>query len=85
LCEALFLIAILMHLFGWMIADPICSIFIAILIALSVSAHHMAQTQLQFHVGVDHVFFLFCGKLLVPAVVTFFEKKFTFDLLLDFF
>jgi hypothetical protein len=26
-----------MHLFGWMIADPICSIFIAILIALSVS------------------------------------------------
>jgi len=28
--------AILMHLFGWMIADPICSICIAILIALSV-------------------------------------------------
>lgn len=28
--------AILMHLFGWMIADPICSLFIAILIALSV-------------------------------------------------
>merc|ERR1712018_679484 len=28
--------AILMHLFGWMIADPICSMFIAILIALSV-------------------------------------------------
>ena len=28
--------AILMHLFGWMIADPICSIFIAILIAISV-------------------------------------------------
>jgi hypothetical protein len=30
--------AILMHLFGWMIADPICSIFIAILIALSVGS-----------------------------------------------
>lgn len=28
--------AVLMHLFGWMIADPICSMFIAILIALSV-------------------------------------------------
>lgn len=28
--------ACLMHLFGWMIADPICSMFIAILIALSV-------------------------------------------------
>jgi len=28
--------AILMHLFGWMIADPICSIFIALLIAMSV-------------------------------------------------
>ena len=28
--------AILMHLFGWMIADPICSMFIAILIAVSV-------------------------------------------------
>ena len=25
-----------MHLFGWFIADPICSIFIAILIGLSV-------------------------------------------------
>jgi len=30
--------AILMHLFGWMIADPICSIFIALLIALSVGS-----------------------------------------------
>ena len=30
--------AILMHLFGWMIADPICSIFIAILIAISVGS-----------------------------------------------
>ena len=29
--------AILMHMFGWMIADPICSIFIAVMIALSVS------------------------------------------------
>lgn len=28
--------AVLMHMFGWMRADPICSIFIAILIALSV-------------------------------------------------
>ncbi|XP_016983220.1 zinc transporter 7 [Drosophila rhopaloa] len=28
--------AVLMHMFGWMIADPICSIFIALLIALSV-------------------------------------------------
>lgn len=28
--------AILMHMFGWMIADPICSMFIGILIALSV-------------------------------------------------
>lgn len=28
--------AVLMHLFGWMRADPICSIFIAVLIALSV-------------------------------------------------
>lgn len=28
--------AVLMHLFGWMRADPICSIFIAILIAVSV-------------------------------------------------
>lgn len=28
--------AILMRLFGWMIADPICSMFIAIMIALSV-------------------------------------------------
>ena len=28
--------AILMQMFGWMMADPICSIFIAILIALSV-------------------------------------------------
>ena len=27
--------AILMQMFGWMIADPVCSIFIAILIALS--------------------------------------------------
>ncbi len=27
-----------MHLFGWFIADPICSIFIAILIALSVGS-----------------------------------------------
>ncbi len=30
--------AVLMHLFGWFIADPICSIFIAILIALSVGS-----------------------------------------------
>ena len=28
--------AILMYLFDWMIADPICSIFIAIMIAMSV-------------------------------------------------
>lgn len=28
--------AVLMHMFGWMRADPICSMFIAILIALSV-------------------------------------------------
>lgn len=28
--------AVLMHLFGWMRADPICSIFISVLIALSV-------------------------------------------------
>lgn len=28
--------AILMHTFGWMIADPICSMFIAVMIALSV-------------------------------------------------
>lgn len=28
--------AVLMHLFGWMRADPICSIFIAVLIAASV-------------------------------------------------
>lgn len=28
--------AILMWAFGWMIADPICSMFIAILISLSV-------------------------------------------------
>ncbi|KAL5273668.1 SLC30A7 family protein [Megaselia abdita] len=28
--------AVLMQMFGWMIADPICSIFIALLIALSV-------------------------------------------------
>ena len=28
--------AVLMQLFGWMIADPICSMFIAILIAISV-------------------------------------------------
>lgn len=28
--------AVLMHMFGWMRADPICSIFIAVLIALSV-------------------------------------------------
>lgn len=28
--------ACLMHMFGWMIADPICSMFIGILIALSV-------------------------------------------------
>jgi Co/Zn/Cd efflux system component len=27
--------AILMQMFGWMIADPVCSIFIAVLIALS--------------------------------------------------
>jgi len=30
--------AILMQLFGWMIADPVCSIFIAVLIALSVGS-----------------------------------------------
>lgn len=30
--------AILMYLFDWMIADPICSIFIAVLIALSVGS-----------------------------------------------
>lgn len=30
--------AILMQMFGWMIADPICSMFIAVLIALSVLA-----------------------------------------------
>lgn len=30
--------AILMQMFGWMRADPICSMFIAILIALSVLA-----------------------------------------------
>ncbi|XP_023324518.1 zinc transporter 7 [Eurytemora carolleeae] len=30
--------AILMHMFGWMIADPICSIFIAVMIALSVGS-----------------------------------------------
>lgn len=28
--------AILMHMFGWMRADPICSVFIAVLVALSV-------------------------------------------------
>ena len=28
--------AILMYLFDWMIADPICSLFIAVLIAISV-------------------------------------------------
>lgn len=30
--------AVLMQMFGWMIADPICSMFIAILIAISVLA-----------------------------------------------
>jgi len=30
--------AILMQMFGWMIADPVCSIFIAVLIALSVGS-----------------------------------------------
>lgn len=30
--------AVLMQMFGWMIADPICSMFIAILVALSVLA-----------------------------------------------
>jgi len=30
--------AILMQMFGWMIADPVCSIFIAILIAISVGS-----------------------------------------------
>ncbi|GLV33325.1 Zinc transporter 86D [Carabus blaptoides fortunei] len=30
--------SVLMQMFGWMIADPICSIFIAVLIALSVLA-----------------------------------------------
>lgn len=30
--------AVLMNMFGWMIADPICSMFIALLIALSVLA-----------------------------------------------
>ncbi|ENN78166.1 zinc transporter 7-A [Dendroctonus ponderosae] len=30
--------AVLMQMFGWMIADPICSMFIAVLIALSVLA-----------------------------------------------
>ena len=30
--------AILMYLWGWMIADPICSIFIALLIAISVGS-----------------------------------------------
>ena len=34
-CRALFLL-VLMWAFDWMIADPICSIFIAILIAISV-------------------------------------------------
>ena len=30
--------AVLMQLFGWMIADPVCSIFIAVLIGLSVGS-----------------------------------------------
>ncbi|XP_063991406.1 zinc transporter 7 [Diachasmimorpha longicaudata] len=30
--------AVLMHLFGWMIADPICSMFIALLIIISVGS-----------------------------------------------
>ena len=29
---------VLLQLFGWMIADPICSIFIALLISLSVGS-----------------------------------------------
>ena len=35
--------AVLMHMFGWMIADPICSIFIAVMIALSVSFYHLPR------------------------------------------
>lgn len=50
--------AILMHMFGWMIADPICSIFIAILIALSVGslvAESMAVLMQRTPRQLDHV------------------------------
>jgi len=50
--------ALLMQMFGWMIADPICSMFIAILIALSVLALIKESVQIlmqrQPH-ALDHV------------------------------
>lgn len=50
--------AVLMQMFGWMIADPICSMFIAILIALSVLAlikDSIAILMQRQPVALDHV------------------------------
>lgn len=50
--------AVLMQMFGWMIADPICSMFIAILIALSVLAlikDSIAILMQRQPIGLDHV------------------------------
>lgn len=50
--------AVLMQMFGWMIADPICSMFIAILIALSVLAlikDSIAILMQRQPIALDHV------------------------------
>lgn len=50
--------AVLMQMFGWMIADPICSMFIAILIALSVLALIKESVQILMQrqpTSLDHV------------------------------
>ena len=64
--------AILMQMFGWMIADPVCSIFIAILIALSVGsliADSVAILMQRSPKALDHRYFDW--KTLITVVVSY--------------
>ena len=64
--------AILMQMFGWMIADPVCSIFIAILIALSVGsliADSVAILMQRSPKALDHRYFYW--KTLITVVVSY--------------
>lgn len=69
--------AVLMQAFGWFIADPICSMFIAILIALSVLALIKDSVLILMQrqpVALDHVLPQCYQKVRYLCLISFFNS-----------